>query len=159
MDLKFIESESPNMNAFNKRFEALEKAAVYSNGKLTDLDGKDIPRGITMDAADRRYLLQSGGMVSGPLMLSAAAMFLNGASLSGNLTLLSAYGGESVLVMAMSRPGDAPTLSLMGQTTPSVIIRGLSAPVEDTDAANKAYLDSAIGDINAILDEINGVVA
>ena len=159
MDLKFIESESPTMNAFNKRFEALEKAAVYSDGKLTDLDGKDIPRGITMDAADRRYLLQSGGMVSGPLMLSASAMFLNGASLMGSLTIQSAYGGESALITGMGQPGEPPTLFLMGQTTPSVIIRGVSAPVEDTDAVNKAYLDSAIGDINAILDEINGVVA
>ncbi len=97
--------------------------------------------GITMDAADRRYLMLSGGMLTGPLMMVSSAMFLNGASLSGNLTLQSAYGGESVLVMAESEPGGPAAVHLLA--TGAVALRGVAAPEEDTDAANKAYVDGS----------------
>lgn len=37
-------------------------------------------------------------------------------------------------------------------------LQGVNPPEEDTDAANKEYVDGLVGDINSVLDAINGEV-
>lgn len=37
-------------------------------------------------------------------------------------------------------------------------VQGVNGPASDTDAANKQYVDGLVGDINSLLDAINGEV-
>lgn len=39
-----------------------------------------------------------------------------------------------------------------------VVLGGIGTPVAEDDAANKKYVDDLVGDINAVLDQINGEV-
>ena len=52
-----------------------------------------------------------------------------------------------------------PALAFLGLAADDpVILRHINTPQSANDAANKGYVDGLIGDINALLDAINGEV-
>lgn len=80
--------------------------------------------GMTQGEADARYLQLSGGTMTGALALPSIRFNAGGPQLS-------------------QVAGNADAIQLSNPTTASpIIIRNLSTPVNNADAANKAYVDS-----------------
>lgn len=137
---KLKEAQKPAYTA--AEVGAIANPAGGTTGQvLTKTDGGaawgDAPQtGITQEQADARYLQLSGGTISGPVTMNNVFKVYDGyidaiqiTSSEGNLIL----GASSVVTLAPT----AKTISVSNSR-----ILSLASPVNDTDAATKAYVDS-----------------
>lgn len=99
--------------------------------------------GLTQAEADRRYLSLDGGSLMGDVLISGTSVWI-----SETLpTLIWTEDGTegSAIVGGCDYSTGMPFLSLLDiQESNDVLLRGVAAPVETTDAANKGYVDSLI---------------
>lgn len=137
--------------------------------------------GLTQAEADKRYLQLSGGvltdgnykvnlffsdeeMFEAPFEVSSKDGNIRTAILDGYIYFYTRQNGKTFRSIIENGDGKILVCQLDddGNDRP-IIMRGVADPEQDTDAANKAYVDetveNAMGDIAAILDSINGEVA
>lgn len=76
---------------------------------------------------------------------------------SSGVSFVEGFGGT--YITAESSDVSTPVLAFYGLAADEpVILRYINTPQSEYDAANKGYVDGLIGDINALLDAINGEV-
>lgn len=151
------------------------KLTVYLNGEELDWLTEEqvhekietamggITGGLTEEEADARYLKLTGGHVTGALKLGAnasvASFYAERASVAGSSLDYLEVGLGGADIMTFSRMDDAISASFsFGVEMMNNRVYGLPSPIYDSDAATKGYVDGLIGDISALLDEINGEV-
>ena len=91
---------------------------------------------------------------------------LSGGTMNGNLhladaTILFSSPGEdsSGAVMSGAYSSGSPFIAFAGSENDEyVTLKGVKSPNEQSDAANKGYVDDLVGNINTVLDTINGEV-
>ena len=101
-----------------------------------------------------------GGMKNAPFLP------LSGGTMNGNLHLANASiwfisSGEdsSGAVMSGAYSSGSPYIAFAGSENDEyVTLKGVKSPNEKSDAANKGYVDDLVGNINTVLDTINGEV-
>lgn len=88
------------------------------------------------------FLPLSGGTITGGLQVNYIAGIDGGKFDTGGINVTGSFTTD----------GDV-TVDLKG-----CVINGVNDPVKETDAANKGYVDDLVGNINTVLDTINGEV-
>lgn len=99
---------------------------------------------MSQDAADERYLQLSGGTMAGSLNMGGQG-----------ITNVQSLGGVEAEPIDVARINLVAGLSSDGGLEIDFggdRIQGVDTPVDDTDAANKGYVDGLVGDINSVLD-------
>ena len=93
------------------------------------------------------FLPASGGEISGNLLLRDCSLQFSDAQNENSVVLFGAYNSGT------------PAVSFYGsENDESVLLSGVASPQENSDAANKGYVDDLVGNINTVLDTINGEV-
>ena len=100
-------------------------------------DDYSVPRKKDVDSK----LSLSGGTLTGPLELESNLKFTN--ATSGNI-LFSAGGAIRVTQGVLSLEPSNNIIEMSGDSSLNTIVRYVGTPSDDTDAANKAYVDSAV---------------
>ena len=90
-------------------------------------------------------------------MQGAPFLPIKGGSLSGNLDM-GANGLTSLKSISGEDSGSFPIVVYGGLDLNNVAILNLGDPLSGKQAANKDYVDSLVGNINSVLDAINGEV-
>ena len=97
---------------------------------------------------DGPFLPLSGGNMNGNLRMSGASIWFMS---SGEVS-------EGVVASGSYAAGD-PFIYFSGSENDEfVTLKGVSVPKERSDGANKGYVDDLVGNINTVLDTINGEV-
>lgn len=99
-------------------------------------DDYSVPRKKDVDSK----LSLSGGTLTGPLELESNLKFTN--ATSGNI-LFSAGGAIRVTQGVLSLEPSNNIIEMSGDSSLNTIVRNVRTPSDDTDAANKAYVDGA----------------
>lgn len=95
--------------------------------------------GLTQEQADERYLQLTGGTMKGVLNLGTNTMNMGGFKVAGNDSMLTfSRSASTAATFASNMDG---SLSLFFGSAGGRI-EELQGPISDTDAANKAYVDS-----------------
>ena len=102
-------------------------------------DDYSVPRKKDVDSK----LSLSGGTLTGPLELESNLKFTN--ATSGNI-LFSAGGAIRVTQGVLSLEPSNNIIEMSGDSSLNTIVRYVGTPSDDTDAANKAYVDGAVAD-------------
>lgn len=102
-------------------------------------DDYSVPRKKDVDSK----LSLSGGTLTGPLELESNLKFTN--ATSGNI-LFSAGGAIRVTQGVLSLEPSNNIIEMSGDSSLNTIVRNVRTPSDDTDAANKAYVDGAVAD-------------
>lgn len=115
--------------------------------------------GITQEEADARYVQLSGGTMTGALnmgeqQLLGVTNIVNGDTPTSN-TAVSLDKGYISFDIAGTR-----VLSLYGSAINAVNhrIQNVSTPQDNTDAANKQYVDTAVSGVQTNIDTVSGTV-
>lgn len=115
--------------------------------------------GITQDQADQRYLQLSGGTMTGALNMGTQNLLgvgaiVNGDTPTANTAVTLSDGAISFDV------GSSRVLSLYGSAINAVNhrIQNVSNPQDNTDAANKQYVDNAVSGVQTNIDTVSGTV-
>lgn len=115
--------------------------------------------GITQDQADQRYLQLSGGTMTGALNMGTQNLLgvgaiVNGDTPTANTAVTLSNGAISFDV------GSTRVLSLYGSAINAVNhrIQNVSTPQDNTDAANKQYVDTAVSGVQTNIDTVSGTV-
>lgn len=111
--------------------------------------------GMTEEDADTRYLKLSGGTMTGAIRFRTSTGGVGGVRLEGSTS-----NGTEVVQLGYTS-GGRPTFSFAehsGASTVPMKVSGVATPESNTDAANKEYVDSLIGNVGNFLDSINGEV-
>ena len=139
-----VNPDSSAPNAFDEYFwtgTAYEKAGGFGDVDTSDLATKAELAG---------YLPLSGGTLTGDLTLprNIKLNFINGTSsiqyTSNWLEIKTYIQGESIILTGTDY---VYQFNSSGLSLNSKKITGLATPTEDTDAANKAYVDNAVADV------------
>lgn len=107
----------------------------------------------TQEQADGRYLQLSGGTLTGALKYPEGSVFeiLNvGANAGGKLQLTS-VGDMHGAGINVGNTNVFQAIKMDDEGAPTLALKYVVTPTNDTDAANKGYVDGLIGDINAQL--------
>ena len=88
------------------------------------------------------FLPLSGGTITGGLQVNYIAGIDGGKFDTGGINVTGSFTTDGNV-----------TVDLKG-----CVINGVNDPVKETDAANKGYVDDLVGNINTVLDTINGEV-
>lgn len=85
---------------------------------------------------------------------------LSGGTITGNLQVVSITGidGGKFDTSGINVAGSFTTDGDVTFDLKGCVINGVNDPVKETDAANKGYVDDLVGNINTVLDTINGEV-
>lgn len=137
--------------------EAIDELAQKGGGEYLPLTGGTMQRDITIPAdkaikhggsAAQIKMMPNGNIrIEAPLAEGAAAITVgtSGINLVNNTTQVLQTSESGVALKANT--------DMTGHK-----IANLAAPSDSADAANKQYVDGLVGDINAMLDAINGEV-
>lgn len=97
---------------------------------------------------DAPFLPLSGGTINGNLHLAGASIWF-----------ISSGEDSSGAVMSGAYSSGSPYIAFAGSENDEyVTLKGVKSPNEQSDAANKGYVDDLVGNINTVLDTINGEV-
>ena len=94
------------------------------------------------------FLPLKGGHMNGNILMSGSSIWF----------ISSGEDSEGAVVSGAYADGN-PYISFAGSENDEfVTLKGVSVPKELNDAANKGYVDNLVGNINTVLDTINGEV-
>lgn len=113
---------------------------IVGDGIEVEEDGTiSVTPGLTQEQADERYLQLTGGTMKGVLNLGTNTMNMGGFKVAGNDSMLTfSRSASTAATFASNMDG---SLSLFFGSAGGRI-EELQGPISDTDAANKAYVDS-----------------
>ena len=77
---------------------------------------------------------------------------------SGNSSWIYGDSDENLILGASSAEVCKISDGILEFISGGQTIRGVNNPTNDSDAANKGYVDDLVGNINTVLDTINGEV-
>ena len=114
----------------------------------------------TQEQADGRYLQLSGGTLTGALKYPESSVFeiLNVGANAGGKLQLTYVGDMHGAGINVGNTNVFQAIKMDDEEAPTLALKYVVTPTNDTDAATKGYVDGLIGDINALLDAINGEV-
>lgn len=101
------------------------------------------------------WLPLAGGTLTDTLTLPG--IILASGSISGSI----GFGSDFDRMVILSGPGESNKVlfTSASSSTARIAIGNVKTPAKPDEAANKEYVDGLVGDIGALLDEINGEVA
>lgn len=141
----WLDLSRPSTEADDVYFNPVITTGLTSDdvqGALEELAARE--SGMSQDAADERYLQLSGGTMAGSLNMGGQG-----------ITNVQSLGGVEAEPIDVARINLVAGLSSDGGLEIDFggdRIQGVDTPVDDTDAANKGYVDGLVGDINSVLD-------
>lgn len=131
----------------------------YVDNAISEATSGGGTSGITQDQADQRYLQLSGGTMTGAINMGTQNLLgvgaiVNGDTPTANTAVTLSNGAISFDV------GSARVLSLYGSAINAVNhrIQNVSNPQDNTDAANKQYVDTSVSGVQTNIDTVSGTV-
>lgn len=151
-NVKFADGEN-----FQQKLDSGELTGPAGRDGPAGAPGKDgksayqaaVDKGYT--GAEEEFNTALAGMKDAPFLP------IKGGSLSGNLDM-GANGLTSLKSISGEDSGSFPIVVYGGLDLNNVAILNLGDPLSGKQAANKDYVDSLVGNINSVLDAINGEV-
>lgn len=143
-------------------------SATYNKAKEQGYTGTEAEfYAALVSLKDGPFLPLSGGTLQGTVKVPER-FWLSTISSDGNelvcingssLEFMNRNGDGGVYIYDESENEHTPVLAFFGLCNDDLtILRYISDPQKSHDAANKRYVDNLVGNINAILDAINGEV-
>ncbi|WP_163320078.1 hypothetical protein [Dysgonomonas sp. 520] len=127
--------------------------------------GGGVSDAYTKAETDAKFLPFAGGTMTGEIIFNGvpsgnSAVNVGGANISNIGTIVGKNINNEQVLIEFNHQGklQVNTQNTSTWTGSDTIIEGVAIPTSDNHAANKKYIDNIVGNINTILDVINGEI-